>query len=95
VVGDTPEHFSAHFIGSEIAKWAKVINDAGTRDGEVALAFFSPNRRRPDRRYRKFRLENLPHGHGRVRWVRIVKDNHRTGMTGSRERPRLCKGHEK
>jgi tripartite-type tricarboxylate transporter receptor subunit TctC len=28
VVGDTPEHFRA-FIGSEIAKWAKVINDAG------------------------------------------------------------------
>jgi len=28
VVGDTPEHFRA-FIGSEIVKWAKVINDAG------------------------------------------------------------------
>src|SRR3954470_22511615 len=28
VVGDTPEHFRA-FIGSETAKWAKVINDAG------------------------------------------------------------------
>src|SRR3954464_7173341 len=28
VVGDTPEHFRA-FIGSEAAKWAKVINDAG------------------------------------------------------------------
>src|SRR5258707_11671504 len=28
VVGDTPEHFRA-FIGSENAKWAKVINDAG------------------------------------------------------------------
>jgi tripartite-type tricarboxylate transporter receptor subunit TctC len=28
VVGDTPEHFRA-FIGSEFAKWAKVINDAG------------------------------------------------------------------
>jgi tripartite-type tricarboxylate transporter receptor subunit TctC len=28
VVGDTPEHFHA-FIGREIVKWAKVINDAG------------------------------------------------------------------
>ena len=28
VVGDTPEHFRV-FIGSETAKWAKVINDAG------------------------------------------------------------------
>jgi tripartite-type tricarboxylate transporter receptor subunit TctC len=28
VVGDTPEHFRA-FIGREIVKWAKVINDAG------------------------------------------------------------------
>jgi tripartite-type tricarboxylate transporter receptor subunit TctC len=28
VAGDTPEHFRA-FIGSETAKWAKVINDAG------------------------------------------------------------------
>ena len=28
VVGDTPEHFRI-FIGSETAKWAKVINDAG------------------------------------------------------------------
>jgi tripartite-type tricarboxylate transporter receptor subunit TctC len=28
VVGDTPEHFRA-FIGSEAARWAKVINDAG------------------------------------------------------------------
>jgi len=27
-VGDTPEHFRA-FIGSEIAKWAKIIRDAG------------------------------------------------------------------
>lgn len=28
VVGDTPEHFR-EFIGSETAKWAKVIKDAG------------------------------------------------------------------
>jgi tripartite-type tricarboxylate transporter receptor subunit TctC len=28
VIGDTPEHFRG-FIGSEIDKWAKVINDAG------------------------------------------------------------------
>jgi tripartite-type tricarboxylate transporter receptor subunit TctC len=28
VAGDTPEHFR-EFIGSEIAKWAKVITDAG------------------------------------------------------------------
>jgi tripartite-type tricarboxylate transporter receptor subunit TctC len=28
VVGDTPEHFRG-FIGSETAKWGKVINDAG------------------------------------------------------------------
>jgi tripartite-type tricarboxylate transporter receptor subunit TctC len=27
-VGDTPEHFRA-FIDDEIAKWAKVIKDAG------------------------------------------------------------------
>ena len=28
LIGDTPEHFRA-FIGAEIAKWAKVIKDAG------------------------------------------------------------------
>ncbi len=28
LVGDTPEHFR-DFIGSETAKWAKVIKDAG------------------------------------------------------------------
>jgi tripartite-type tricarboxylate transporter receptor subunit TctC len=33
VVGDTPEHFRA-FIGSETAKWAKVINDAGLATGK-------------------------------------------------------------
>jgi tripartite-type tricarboxylate transporter receptor subunit TctC len=28
LIGDTPEHFSS-FIDAEIAKWAKVIKDAG------------------------------------------------------------------
>ena len=30
LVGDTPEHFRS-FIAAEIAKWAKVIKDAGIR----------------------------------------------------------------
>ena len=37
VAGDTPEHFR-DYIGAETKKWAKVIKDAGHRDGDVKMA---------------------------------------------------------